>query len=315
MMTYEEERLIDEHCKLVRSFLESMPSNAEKVADIKQKSFQEMISNMSKNEIGELVETVNCFHDEILTSGVYFLKNQKTDLIKIGFSKDIKRRVKNIQSSIEHNGYRTQMKLIAVHLTFESHGRLAENSFHSQYSQYREVGEWFRIDEAQLVNELMLGDEWLSVYCEDGEVIVNWDSSVESLMFTSNPSSLRICSPMQELNSMIDDLYEIDVSMGKVASNIYDHYFTFMDTAFNDVNLPIVKLLEDHANIGFGVITSCKTNSQEVGASRVVFQHPSINNVIEGNVYNFNALKNSKISSNIEKIKKQVCQTQTELLQ
>ena len=76
-------------------------------------------------------------------SGVYFILNSETKLIKIGCSKDINKRYKDLQSQNEHLGYTSKLILLDKILV-ENYYDL-EQYIHSKFSNKRVINEWFDI--------------------------------------------------------------------------------------------------------------------------------------------------------------------------
>ncbi len=70
---------------------------------------------------------------------VYFLKNGRRKLIKIGFSSDHVSRIQNIQSSTPDH-----VKLLAT----LPGNRALEAELHKRFAKYRVQGEWFRVEGA-----------------------------------------------------------------------------------------------------------------------------------------------------------------------
>jgi hypothetical protein len=65
---------------------------------------------------------------------IYFIQGQATKLIKIGFAKDVKRRVKTLQTG-------SPDKLVILHSFAAS--RWNEKEIHFELGQHKSHGEWF----------------------------------------------------------------------------------------------------------------------------------------------------------------------------
>jgi len=98
-------------------------------------------------------------------SGVYILKNNTKSnsdqiYIKIGCSKNIEKRVKQIEKSFKFNGNLDELILHKV-LECNDFKRL-EKTLHSIMKSRKITNEWFLTDEEFLINRLRMVD--LSIY-------------------------------------------------------------------------------------------------------------------------------------------------------
>ena len=88
--------------------------------------------------------------------GVYFIQAAETHRIKIGYSGDVKTRIKSLQTSEELN-------LIYV---IENGTHELEKKLHNQFSKFRSHGEWFNPDDVLLdyIDETRFKNLNLNVY-------------------------------------------------------------------------------------------------------------------------------------------------------
>lgn len=145
-----------------------------------EETARRIFKNISPQTIGEIYETARCMDLE-LTSGVYFLRNLSNGLLKIGYAKDLFRRVSQIATAFKHVGYDDSLKLEAIHLCFEPHLALTESYFHKEFESSRVKGEWFDISSKELEEYFLLGD-FEGDFIEGVAISV---SDLESLKFES----------------------------------------------------------------------------------------------------------------------------------
>lgn len=84
-------------------------------------------------------------------SGVYFILNEDTKLIKVGCSKDINKRYRDLQSQNEHLGYTNKLVLLDKILVDNYYD--LEQYIHNKFSEKRVINEWFDITEKD-INEI-----------------------------------------------------------------------------------------------------------------------------------------------------------------
>lgn len=90
-------------------------------------------------------------------SGVYFIKNEETELIKIGCSKDINKRYRDLQAQNEHLGYTSKLVLLDKILVDNYYD--LEQYIHNKYSEKRVINEWFKITKEDILSiKKELGD-------------------------------------------------------------------------------------------------------------------------------------------------------------
>ena len=104
-------------------------------------------------------------------SGVYFVQEEYSNLVKIGHSLNIKRRIKNLQCACPG-------KLTLIH--WFNGTRLDEQRMHKVFSHLRERGEWFNLNNHLLdfikddsdfydlnhSSDLMIGDIVKILHCD-----------------------------------------------------------------------------------------------------------------------------------------------------
>ena len=78
----------------------------------------------------------------------FIIENEDNDIhrIKIGFSKDPKKRIRTLQTG--------SSRKLALMGWIESEGKTLEQSLHKKYEDYRLNGEWFSIEPCDVLEEL-----------------------------------------------------------------------------------------------------------------------------------------------------------------
>lgn len=82
---------------------------------------------------------------------IYFIKNNKTGLVKIGYTKDIKERLKQINTSLKSIGKECELKVLAIIPVVSYFAKEAEFHAHLDFNRYRKYGEWFDITESDVL--------------------------------------------------------------------------------------------------------------------------------------------------------------------
>jgi len=171
---------------------------ASRYKNVYEKQLRSLFENIGIMAMTEIYETSKCLNLE-LTSGVYFLRNLSNGLLKIGYAKDLPKRIKQISTAFNHIGYEDDLELVAVHLCFEPHLSIAENLFHTEFGKYRKKGEWFSITDQELKDFFFLCDfegEWIN------DVLVSW-GDYESFDFPKITRDYEI-----NINEMEYELFE-----------------------------------------------------------------------------------------------------------
>lgn len=85
---------------------------------------------------------------------VYFIKNEYTGLIKIGKTKHVIARFKQLLSMFKnHFGVNNGLKIIGIIPIFDGSEYKIETYLHKKYNDYRTFGEWFDIDFDLIIKE------------------------------------------------------------------------------------------------------------------------------------------------------------------
>ncbi len=145
--------------------IEKYFENRKKKSTLKSINFYEkylpsLFKGMSQMVLTEVYEASQCL-DLNLTGGVYFLRNKKNGLLKIGCANNIFKRIKEIRAAFNHVGYDDKLSLEVAHMCFEPHIRLAERQFHLEFAQYRVINEWFNVSIEEL-QDFFFGEEQIT---------------------------------------------------------------------------------------------------------------------------------------------------------
>ena len=151
---------------------------AERVKSQYENTMKKIFNDIGSVALGEIYETSQCLDLE-LKSGVYFLRNLDNGLLKIGYGKNLVRRIRQIQSAFNLIGYDENLKLIAIHLCFEPHLGITELFFHNEFKEKKVKGEWFDISDNELT-DFFLCTDYQGDYID--EVLVSW-ADYESVYF------------------------------------------------------------------------------------------------------------------------------------
>lgn len=152
-----------------------------------EKHLRKLFANSDSRVLAELYETSRCLGLKDLTGGIYFLRNTKNGLIKIGSAKNIFKRIEEIEAAFRFVGYDDRVALEAVHMCFTPHIRLAERYFHKEFEEYRVVGEWFNVKQEDIREYLLYGRR---IQCIGG-VLVSLDDT-EATLYTPIEKNFKI---------------------------------------------------------------------------------------------------------------------------
>lgn len=193
------ERRIEENSSMIMERLENdRLKMAKKYVGIYQDIAQKIFKKIGPYAISEIYETAKCINLE-LTSGIYFLRNTSNGLLKIGYGKDLFKRIRQIKGAFKHIGYGDNLELEAIHLCFEPHLSLTETYFHSEFKDKRVKGEWFKVSPDELVDYFLFGD-FEGDFVDN--VLVSW-ADYESLQFKPLAKDFNI-----NIREMEFELYE-----------------------------------------------------------------------------------------------------------
>lgn len=159
--------------------------------------------------------------------GVYFLKNNTNELIKIGCSKNIKQRIKEIEATFKHVGVECDLNLIS-YVECIQYGKL-EHYLHTVFVNDRIQGEWFSIEENVLIDYIKQLD--IKQYN-----IENIEQIEEEYIKTDKEQADEICDTTNyEIGSYVWCLYERIKSIRNTINNDKE-FVKFYYYIFNIIN-------------------------------------------------------------------------------
>lgn len=103
------------------------------------------------NESSKLKSLYICKNKIEFKSYIYFLKDINRGIIKIGKTSHLYFRISQIRSSMITAGINVEgLKLIGIYPTISQDVDLVEKEFHFRFKDKRVLGEWFKINEADI---------------------------------------------------------------------------------------------------------------------------------------------------------------------
>jgi len=114
----------------------------------------EAFGDLDSFQYNELEYMVNN-QDKQFDSYIYFIYSRDNNLMKIGKTRNIERRIRQIKNQMISSGYTGEIELKALHLTFSGYEHQLERYYHQKYRNHRIKGEWFNVSLDKIVNENM----------------------------------------------------------------------------------------------------------------------------------------------------------------
>ena len=114
-------------------------------------SIEDIYDYDEKNESSKLKSLYICKNKIEFKSYIYFLKDINRGIIKIGKTSHLYFRISLIRSSMITAGINVEgLKLIGIYPTISQDVDLVEKEFHFRFKDKRVLGEWFKINEADI---------------------------------------------------------------------------------------------------------------------------------------------------------------------
>lgn len=114
-------------------------------------SIEDIYDYDENNESSKLKALYVCKNKIEFKSYIYFLKDVRRGVIKIGKTSHLYFRISQIRSSMINAGISTEgLKLIGIYPTISQDVDLVEKEFHFRFKDKRTVGEWFKINESDI---------------------------------------------------------------------------------------------------------------------------------------------------------------------
>jgi len=119
----------------------------------REECLEKLFSNIPDECMNSICATAEQF-DKPMLGGVYFIKNEYNDMIKIGYANNIKERFDQLKGSFSHLGMEPRLRLIGIVLTFKKYMGPMESYFHKAFSDHRVIGEWFKVSVEDVQSEI-----------------------------------------------------------------------------------------------------------------------------------------------------------------
>jgi len=82
---------------------------------------------------------------------IYFIRDNTRNLIKIGYTQDLNKRVNDFNKHYEFCGLESDFSIIACFLTLKDHIKESEKFFHDLFQKFHYRYEWFDINNSELL--------------------------------------------------------------------------------------------------------------------------------------------------------------------
>ena len=158
-----------------------------------RKNIEEQLNKFSEGTINFLGEeafqkscTNNHYNQEEI-SFVYFLKNKDTGLTKIGSTKNLERRMKELKTTFKNMlGITPNLELEYLVLCNKGEEQKVEKSLHRVFKEYRTFGEWFKNLEDEeyfidILSPVLYTKENIGICLYDGFIEDDYIENVKNL--------------------------------------------------------------------------------------------------------------------------------------
>lgn len=239
-----------EAMELKKRIYELMEDEAKTYEEIGKRVF----GGVSSRALGDIYEVSRCL-ELPLESGVYFLRNESTGLLKIGCAKDIRKRISQIKTAFKFVGYDDELSLEAVHLCFSPHLYITESFFHKEFSENRVKGEWFNIAKEELTEYFMMCDFAGDYF---GETLVSI-SEYESFSFSNIEKDFKI-DTQQLIYEKLKDMpgaYSFDKKF--LRSGVTNKVYKIIKAVeYHGVSIAALDVIKDYPDADFEHTSICK---------------------------------------------------------
>ena len=149
-------------CKILRMSENSYSKKEYNIGDMKFKDIMKICSFFNcniediydydeNNKSSKLKSLYICKNKIEFKSYIYFLKDINRGIIKIGKTSHLYFRISQIRSSMITAGINVEgLRLIGIYPTISQDIDLVEKEFHFRFKDKRVLGEWFKINEADI---------------------------------------------------------------------------------------------------------------------------------------------------------------------
>ena len=121
---------------------------------------EKLLKDFTASEVENIKLSYDMLKDEDLDvlggsiSCVYFLYDNNRNMLKIGQTRDLRRRVKQIKDCCKMCGVKEDLEIISLCYTHNRHVTQVEKFFHKFFEEYVYEGEWFLVDKKIIMSKL-----------------------------------------------------------------------------------------------------------------------------------------------------------------
>lgn len=137
--------------------------------------------------------------------GLYLIRNNYNNNIKIGITDDIEKRIKQLESYFYHVGIKCDLELLYYVHNIDNIGM--EKRLHSKYKNYRVCGEWFAIN--NIINSVITYID--NVIKEERNMIKhneNYKTNEEIISYLESIEGNKLYCKM--IDELIDYIYPLN---------------------------------------------------------------------------------------------------------
>lgn len=176
MSTVTEQQMID-----VKDIRENMYTDLfyKKVESMVYKAFD----GLSDDNILEMIEAYKIYNTKGFDGCIYFVKDNNRNIIKIGMTRNLKKRINDFNQAYDFCGIDSNIKIVACFMTNKEHLVYAERYFHKLFEKYLKYREWYDISEENLlkiINDIQY-EKSVSYYSSNNVLYFSYNIGVEYL--------------------------------------------------------------------------------------------------------------------------------------
>lgn len=140
---------------------------------------------LSNKNILEITESYKIYNKKGFDGCVYFIKDNIRNIIKIGMTRNLKKRINELKNAYDFCGLNSNLKMVACFLTTRENLVYAERYFHKLFKEYLDYREWYNISEEKLIQIIDgLQNEKGIHYCNINNIIYfSYNIGAEYLKF------------------------------------------------------------------------------------------------------------------------------------
>lgn len=108
--------------------------------------------NLNQKQILQIIESYKIYTRKGFDGCIYFIKDCDRNIIKIGKTNNLTKRIKDFKDNYDFCGLKPNLKIIACFLTLKEHLNFSERLFHNMFKDKRSYREWYNITEIDINN-------------------------------------------------------------------------------------------------------------------------------------------------------------------